>query len=55
VTYYLMHAATGAPALAVTFDTIDEAYTACERHFGACAWGDTVLVASFTNEDEETP
>ena len=52
MTFYLIYSASGAPALALTFASADEANAACERYFGAAAVNSTVLVAAFGDEDE---
>ncbi len=50
--YYLIHANGGAPALALTFASADDANAACERYFGADAVGNAVLVAGFGDASE---
>ena len=47
-TYYLVNAATGGPALALTFDTEDKAHDACVEYFGADAWNHSILLSYWT-------
>ncbi len=53
MTFYLIYAYDGSPALALTFASADEANAACERVFGAAAVNNTVLVAAFGDDEDE--